>query len=74
MTSRFTSATGGEYETHEILSFTLTTTDACVSINPPAPVVPAVPEASTLWLLGSGAAGLAGYIGVQWRARRKSRR
>ena len=30
-----------------------------------------VPEASSLMLLGSGAAGLAGYIGLQIRARRR---
>jgi uncharacterized repeat protein (TIGR01451 family) len=34
---------------------------------------PVVPEASTLILLGSAAAGLAGYVGLQIRARRRNR-
>jgi hypothetical protein len=38
---------------------------------PPPPETPFVPEASTLLLLGSGITGLAGYAGLQWRARRK---
>lgn len=43
---------------------------------PPEPEVPAapppfVPEASTLILLGSAASGLAGYVGLQIRARRR---
>ena len=40
---------------------------------PPRPPVapPMVPEASTLLLLGSSASALAGYAGLQWRARRR---
>jgi hypothetical protein len=38
---------------------------------PPPPETPFVPEASTLILLGSGVSGLAGYVGLQWRARRR---
>jgi hypothetical protein len=38
---------------------------------PPPAEAPFVPEASTLLLLGSGATGLAGYVGLQWRARRR---
>jgi hypothetical protein len=38
---------------------------------PPPAEAPFVPEASTLILLGSGVSGLAGYVGLQWRARRK---
>ncbi len=34
------------------------------------PVPPVVPEASTLLMLGSAASGLAGYVGLQIRARR----
>jgi uncharacterized protein YbdZ (MbtH family) len=37
----------------------------------PVPPPPFVPEASTLLLLGSGIAGLAGYVGLQVRARRR---
>lgn len=37
--------------------------------EPPPP--PVVPEASSLILLASGAAGMAGYIGLQLRARRR---
>lgn len=39
--------------------------------QPPEEPPPAVPEASTLLLLGSAATGLAGYIGLQIRARRR---
>ena len=40
---------------------------------PPRPgiPVPVVPEASTLLLLGSAAGTLAGYVTLQWRARRR---
>jgi hypothetical protein len=38
---------------------------------PPPTEAPFVPEASTLVLLGSAASGLAGYVGLQWRARRR---
>ena len=38
---------------------------------PPPAETPFVPEASTLILLGSAASGLAGYAGLQWRARRR---
>jgi hypothetical protein len=39
------------------------------SVTPPPP--PVVPEASSLILLGSSAAGLAAYVGLQVRARRR---
>ena len=42
--------------------------------KPPTPYTPGppvVPEASTLLLLGSSAAALAGYAALQWRARRR---
>jgi uncharacterized repeat protein (TIGR01451 family) len=40
----------------------------------PAPCgEPVIPEASTLILLGSAATGLAGYVGLQIRARRRNR-
>jgi hypothetical protein len=35
------------------------------------PPVPVVPEASSLILLGSSAAGLAAYVGLQVRSRRR---
>ena len=38
--------------------------------EPPAPP-PVVPEASTLVLLGGSATGLAAYVGLQIRARRR---
>ena len=38
----------------------------------PTPPPAVVPEASTLVLLGSSAAGLAAYVGLQIRARRRS--
>jgi hypothetical protein len=37
----------------------------------PDPETPFVPEASTFLLLGSAASGLAGYVGLQIRARRR---
>ena len=40
------------------------------TVTPPPPV-PVVPEASTLILLGTSATTLAGYVALQWRARRK---
>ena len=39
--------------------------------QPPPEPPPVVPEASTLLLLGTSASALAGYAGLQWRARRK---
>jgi hypothetical protein len=39
--------------------------------TPPPTPPPVVPEASTLILLGSGLAGVAGYVGLQFRARRR---
>jgi uncharacterized repeat protein (TIGR01451 family) len=39
----------------------------------PAPCEVVVPEASTLILLGGAATGLAGYVGLQIRARRRKR-
>ncbi len=43
--------------------------------NPEAPAdAPMVPEASTLLLLGSAASGMAGYVSLQIRARRRTRR
>jgi hypothetical protein len=35
------------------------------------PAAAAVPEASSVALVLSGGVGLAGYIGLQWRARRR---
>jgi len=40
-----------------------------ISSNPPAQV----PEGDTLMLVGTGLAGLAGYAGLRWRARRAKR-
>ncbi len=37
------------------------------------PCIPEIPEASTLILLGGAATGLAGYVGLQIRARRRNR-
>jgi hypothetical protein len=39
--------------------------------TPTPPSVPVVPEASSLILLGSSAAGLAAYVGLQVRSRRR---
>jgi hypothetical protein len=35
---------------------------------PPTP--PEIPEAGSLLMLGTGLAGLAGYVGLRWRARK----
>jgi hypothetical protein len=53
---------------------TMTADRLCTATFNLAPVAstPFVPEASTLLLLGSGIAGLAGYAGLQLRARRRS--
>jgi hypothetical protein len=40
-----------------------------VPVTPPPP--PVIPEASTLILLGGSATGLAAYVGLQIRARRR---
>lgn len=39
--------------------------------RPTATPTPVVPEAPTLVLFASAAAGMAGYLGLQWRARRR---
>jgi hypothetical protein len=47
------------------------TWDAGIYRTTPPPPPPVVPEASTWLLMGSAAAGLAGYVGLQLRARRR---
>lgn len=63
-----------------INSVTLEYTDGVADPQPPVTVEtevkiketpPVVPEASTLLLLGSAASGMAGYVGLQIRARRR---
>jgi hypothetical protein len=46
-------------------------TDTPEPTKPPPVTPPVVPEASTLVLLGGSATGLAAYVGLQIRARRR---
>lgn len=48
----------------------ITDTPTPTTVTPP-PDTPVVPEASSLVLLGSSVAGLATYVGLQIRARRR---
>jgi hypothetical protein len=53
-------------------TWALLTLEQVVPPSPPAPLPPSeIPEASSLVLVGSGLAALAGYIGLQLRARRR---
>jgi hypothetical protein len=52
----------------ESIPMKITETPTPTPTVPPAPVVP---EASSLILLGSSAAGLAAYVGLQVRSRRR---
>jgi hypothetical protein len=54
-----------------IFSETDTTRIPCCPQDVQRPERPVVPEASTLILLGSAASGLAGYVSLQIRARRR---
>jgi hypothetical protein len=53
------------------VGITDTPTPTATPGEPPPVTPPVVPEASTLVLLGGSATGLAAYIGLQIRARRR---